>query len=222
MKRNYAVDTYLEAIAILSAEGVVVIAARLAEYLKVSRPTVTQMMKRLVAAGLVEIHEGKEIFLSARGQQQANASLRRHRLLERFLCDVLQLDWGTAHLEASRLGHCLSPIVEEKLDEMLHFPTTCPHGNAIPGSNSNVLQAFPLSTWSPSNTLEIVRIFEQAEENVELLRELQSHGFLPGQKVSIITNNPKEAKLAVSLQGKTVELTRDVAERIMVSVVANE
>lgn len=216
MKITYAADTYLEAISILQTEGVVVIAARIAEYLKVSRPTVTQMMKRLVAMGLVELNNKKEISLSLIGEQQANASLRRHRILERFLCDTLQLDWGTAHIEASHLERCLTPTVEKKLDEWLGFPTTCPHGNAIPGSDVPVVKAVPLSDMPVGVPLEIVRIFEQAEEEVELLRSLENNGFAPGQELSIVTYHQQDDDMSVMLQGKIMDLTYDVAKRLMV------
>lgn len=216
MKITYAADTYLEAISILQTEGVVVIAARIAEYLKVSRPTVTQMMKRLVAMGLVELNNKKEISLSLIGEQQANASLRRHRILERFLCDTLQLDWGTAHIEASHLERCLTPTVEKRLDEWLGFPTTCPHGNAIPGTGVPVVKAVPLSDMPVGVPLEIIRIFEQAEEEVELLRSLENNGFAPGQEVSIVTYHQQDDDMSVMLQGKIMELTHDVAKRLMV------
>ena len=109
------------------------IGARLARHLKVSPPAVTEALQRMARAGYLRLAAGKQIVLTRRGLTVAEAMARRHRLLERWLTDILGLDWMEAHEEAHRLEHALSPRVEDRLAESLGMPTTCPHGNPIPG-----------------------------------------------------------------------------------------
>src|SRR6267378_8276717 len=124
---------YLEAIYYIRAEGEAVRSARLADWLSVSRPTVTVALRRMTRDGMVRLNAHKEIELTARGDQAAAAIVRRHRIMERWLTDVLGLDWVTADAEAERLEHAISQVVEETLYEAIGRPRTCPHGNPIPG-----------------------------------------------------------------------------------------
>src|ERR1700726_205627 len=124
---------YLEAIYYIRAEGERVRSARLADWLSVSRPTVTVALRRMTRDGMVRLNAHKEIELTARGDQAAAAIVRRHRIMERWLTDVLGLDWVTADEEAARLEHAVSEKVEQRLYEALGRPRTCPHGNPIPG-----------------------------------------------------------------------------------------
>lgn len=210
-------EAYLEAIYVLHGEGEEVIGARLADYLGVARPTVTQMMQRLSANGLVEMAEGKELRLTAEGVTAAEAIVRRHRLLERWLSDQLGLDWAQAHKEAARLEHSLSPLVEERLAEALGNPTTCPHGNIIPGSGATLeAGAIPLAKAKPGDRLEIQRIVELAEEDLDLLIFLQSSGLVPGAMVEMLAVNAYARDLQVQVVSKgLVALHADVARRLM-------
>src|SRR3972149_8988879 len=99
------------------------------------------MLSRLVRDGLVQVNERKEIRLTVTGQEVAERTVRRHRLSERLLTDMLGLDWHKAHEEACRFEHAISPEVEEKISNALGGPTTCPHGNPIPGSGAEVVEA---------------------------------------------------------------------------------
>lgn len=219
MKTHHTSETYIEAIYVLGVEGNTVIAARLADYLSVARPTVTQMVKRLIADGSVVVKEGKVITLTEQGQSIARSIIRRHRLLERWLTDVLGLDWGTAHVEASRLEQAISPLIESRLEAVLGFPATCPHGNAIPGREGEVPFAVPLSTVKATREVEVVRIFEQVEEDVELLRYLERTGFVPSRRVRVVPGDQYAGACAVEVSGEKIALSPDVAERIMVRVV---
>src|SRR5579859_3043180 len=131
------VEEYLETIYNMSMEGEVVIGARLAQKFRVAPPTVTEMLKRLVRDGYVEMDNKRLVTLTEAGNQAAEAVLRRHRLTERFLVDMLGMQWHQVHEEACRLEHFISGAVEERVIASLNNPTTCPHGNPIPGTVPN-------------------------------------------------------------------------------------
>src|SRR5579872_4760146 len=117
----------------MAMEGDMVIGARLAEKFHIAPPTVTETLKRMVRDGLVEMDGKRQITLTPRGVELAESVLRRHRLTERFLVDVLGMQWHEVHEEACRLEHFISGAVESRVITTLHNPTTCPHGNPIPG-----------------------------------------------------------------------------------------
>src|SRR3981081_2916478 len=127
------VSHYLEAIYYIWAEKEPIRSSRLADWLGVSRPTVTVALQRMSRDGLVRMNRRKEIELTARGMRMAESIVRRHRIMERWLTDGLGLDWVTADEEAARLEHAVSEVVERRLYEVLGRPQTCPHGNPIPG-----------------------------------------------------------------------------------------
>src|SRR5437764_13774723 len=127
------VEEYLETIYNMNMEDEVVIGARLAEKFGVAPPTVTEMLKRLMRDGYVEMDQKRQVTLTEAGNQAAEAVLRRHRLTERFLVDMLGMQWHQVHEEACRLEHFISGAVEARVVTTLNHPTTCPHGNPIPG-----------------------------------------------------------------------------------------
>src|SRR5437868_11452672 len=124
---------YLAAIYDLGGSGQPVIGARLAKHMSISAPAVTEAIHRMVRGHYVKVGHGKELALTPRGKQVAEVMARRHRLIERWLTDILGLNWTDAHEEAHRLEHAISPRVEDRLAELLGMPSTCPHGNPIPG-----------------------------------------------------------------------------------------
>src|SRR5260370_6097257 len=126
------VSHYLEAIYYIWQEGEGVRSARLADWLSVSRPTVTVAVRRMSREGLVRLNARKDIELTPKGRRMAESIVRRHRIMERWLTDGLGLDWVTADEEAARLEHAVSDVVEKRLYEVLGRPATCPHGNPIP------------------------------------------------------------------------------------------
>src|SRR5437016_11904200 len=128
------VEEYLEMIYNMNMEDEVVIGARLAEKFRVAPPTVTEMLKSLVRDGYVEMDNRRQVTLTETGNQAAEAVLRRHLLTERFLVDMLGMQWHQVHEEACRLEHFISGAVEARVITTLNNPTTCPHGNPIPGS----------------------------------------------------------------------------------------
>ena len=133
METTPAIQDYLGAIYDLTGGDKPVIGARLARHMHISAPSITEALRRMQREGYVRLAGKKEIRLTTKGKGIAETMARRHRLLERWLTDVLGLDWSRAHEEAHRLEHALSPVVEERLAEQLGMPSTCPHGNPIPG-----------------------------------------------------------------------------------------
>ncbi len=177
---------YLEAIYYIRAEGEVVRSARLADWLSVSRPTVTVALRRMVRDGMVRLNAHKEIELTARGDSAAAAIVRRHRIVERWMTDVLGLDWVAADAEAERLEHAVSEVVEERLYRALGGPKTCPHGNPIPGHSTMRANELRLSALGAGDTGTITRISEVAQrEAPPLLQYLHERGLHPGTRITI-------------------------------------
>src|SRR5258705_9765697 len=127
-------EEYLETILSLEEEGVVPMRARLVERLGISAASVSETVGRLVEGGWVELEGDRRLRLTTKGRGLATTVVRRHRLAERLLVDVIGLEWEKVHAEAARWEHAISADVEEKLVLLLGDPATCPHGNPIPGS----------------------------------------------------------------------------------------
>lgn len=217
MPKTHGTDEYLEAIYILQAEGEVVLSSKLADYLGVARPTITQTVQRLTAQGLISAAPGKEIVLTSDGVMRAEMAIRRHRLLERWLTDELGLDWADAHVEAARLEHSISPLVEKQLSTKLGNPVTCPHGNAIPGSGAQQQKGIPLDEVAPPAQVKVIRIVELAEEDLDLLRFLHKAGLVPGATVNIEeAKSPYEAGVHVTVSEQQYALDQKVAKRVLV------
>src|SRR6266508_3908542 len=158
---SHALEDYLKSIYQLAEEAQPVIAARIAAETGVSPSTIFSTLQRLAREGYVTINRRKEIHLTADGQKVAEKIVRRHFLTERFLTDLLGLDWVKAHQEAHRLEHAISQEVEERLAKLLSNPTTCPHGNPIPGATSGPSQkTIPLSEAVDGQAVELDYITE--------------------------------------------------------------
>ncbi|GER86118.1 hypothetical protein KDW_02800 [Dictyobacter vulcani] len=186
------VEEYLEMIYNMSMEEEVVIGARLAERFQVSAPTVTEMLKRLVRDGYVEMNTKRHVSLTEAGNQAAEAVLRRHRLTERFLVDMLGMQWHEVHEEACRLEHFISGAVESRVIASLNNPMTCPHGNPIPGSVSNARtylkdnHALRLSTVSNGTSVKILCVSEVVEDEEALIMYMHQKGLTPGTQLVML------------------------------------
>ena len=191
------VEEYLETIYNMSAENEIVIGARLAEKFHVSAPTVTEMLKRLVRGGYVEMDNKRQVTLTEAGNQAAEAVLRRHRLTERFLVDMLGMQWHQVHEEACRLEHFISGAVEERVIASLHNPTTCPHGNPIPGTVPNARTylkdqgAVRLSNIAVGEQATILCISEVVEDEESLILYLHEKGLTPGTHLSVLAQDSR-------------------------------
>src|SRR5438105_12459380 len=157
------ISRYLEAIYYMWSEGEPLRSARLADWLGVSRPTVTIGLRRMARDGMVRLTRDKEIGLTAAGMRAAESIVRRHRIMERWLTDGLGLDWVTADEEAARLEHAVSEVVERRLYETLGRPKTCPHGNPIPGHSRPVARETRLAGLPKGAEARLTRVSEVAE-----------------------------------------------------------
>ena len=159
----------------------------------------------------------KEIRLTTKGLGMAETMARRHRLLERWLTDVLGLDWAKAHDEAHRLEHALSPVVEEKLAELLGMPSTCPHGNPIPGMPApEAHHPIPLSLAKTGQALVVDRITEEAEADRQLLRFLWDTGVRPGSRLIVGEVADYAGTITVMLDNRSVTMGLIAAHKIWV------
>ena len=212
-----SVEDYLEAIYDLAGSGGPVIGARLARHLKVSPPAVTEALQRMARAGYLRVGPGKQIVLTRRGRTLAESMARRHRLLERWLTDILGLDWMDAHEEAHRLEHALSPMVEDRLAVTLGMPSTCPHGNPIPGmAPRSGARPFPLDQAPEGSTVTVERITEEAEADRKLLEHLWRNGVRPGTRLMIQEVAPWAGTVTTVTDGRTVVLGLAAAGKIWV------
>jgi DtxR family Mn-dependent transcriptional regulator len=179
------VEDYLQVLHYMTRDGGPVIAARLAERLDVTPPTVTATLQRMERDGLVTHGARKEILFTETGKRVAEDIVRRHALAERLLTDLLKMPWHESHEEAHGVEHAMTPKLEAQLLEALGHPTTCPHGNPIPGLGTLAPDEFPLDRALTGEDVIIQRITEEAEVDLQLMRYLQEHGVAPGARMHV-------------------------------------
>ena len=221
------VEEYLETIYNMAMEDEVVIGARLAEKFRVAPPTVTEMLKRLVRDGYVEMDSKRQVTLTEIGNLAAEAVLRRHRLTERFLVDMLGMQWHQVHEEACRLEHFISGAVEARVIASLHSPTTCPHGNPIPGAvNARSYlkdhNALRLSTLATHETATILCISEVVEDEETLISYLHEKSLTPGTQLTALVLGDRnveeqEENFKLQVEGHEVSISKTVAAKIWVT-----
>jgi DtxR family Mn-dependent transcriptional regulator len=214
---SQTVSRYLETIFYIAAEGEAVRASRLAEWLGVSQPTVGATLQRMIRDGLVSISPTKEVNLTPDGAAEAARVVRRHRIAERWLTDVLGLDWLQADEEAGRLEHALSDELADRLYEHIGRPLTCPHGNPIPGGPATTVGERALRSLQGGDVATVRRVSEVAEhETPELLRFLSSSGLGLGVGVTCLSVDPGAGILTVAVGDRQVPMSLEVAGRIWV------
>jgi DtxR family Mn-dependent transcriptional regulator len=210
-----AFEEYCECIYELKEDDVDVIQARIAERLQVSRPAVSEMIKRMEHEGLVDI-EGGRVRLTSTGEVLAETVVRRHRLAERFLTDVLGLSWAEAHSEAGRWEHVMSDSVEDAMNRLLGDPTTCPHGNPIPGSRYEAPDAVRLVDVGVGNSFTVSRIPEELEFTPGLLEYLEASAIQPGRSGTITAASP-DGTMTIEIDGRHVGVGSFASNRILVT-----
>jgi DtxR family Mn-dependent transcriptional regulator len=221
------VEEYLETIYNMAMEDEVVIGARLAEKFRVAPPTLTEMLKRLVRDGYVEMDIKRQVTLTESGNQAAEAVLRRHRLTERFLVDMLGMQWHQVHEEACRLEHFISGAVEARVISSLNHPITCPHGNPIPGLVPNARNylkdqhAVRLSDLAVGQTATILLISEVVEDEEALVLYMHEKGLTPGTKLIVLPQSSRvvedrEENFNVEVAGREVCISKAAASKIWV------
>jgi len=212
-----AVEEYLETIFHLEEAGVPAMRARLVERLGVSAPAVSEQVKRLEREGYVVLSDERTIGFTPEGREYATAIVRRHRLAECLLVNMLGLPWHQVHVEAGRLEHAISPVLEARLVAVLDDPVTCPHGNPIPGSKKvydpGVLK--PLAPLKAGTRTAIVRLEEDIQADHELLMTLEQAGAVPGAEIEIEVNDG--AVVRFKAPKGVVEVSSEIAAGVRVA-----
>ncbi len=209
------VEEYLETIQSLTEEGTTVIQARIAQRLGRSAPSVSEMLDRLTADGYIH-RSGRTIALTEQGRVLADSVIRKHRLAERLLVDVIGLPWHKAHLEAGRWEHVISDEVEERLVELLGNPTTCPHGNPIPGApgaRAHTASQLSLADVEPGETVRLERITEEVELDMASLEYLDEHGLIPGRSALVQRPGARTGRSPSTSTGRRFRSGRRSASR---------
>jgi DtxR family Mn-dependent transcriptional regulator len=208
-----AIEEYLQAVYTLADEGGQVIGARLAEFLGVSPAAVSEMIHRMERDGLIRIDERKEVHFTEKGRAAASTIVRRHRLAERMLVDLLGYEWWKTHEEAERIEHAMSTEMEERLVRVLGDPQTCPHGNPMPGTKPTPTR--PLDRLARGETAAVVRIPDQFEHEPGFLEYLDSQGVRPGVRLRLVAASA--AALRVEIDGRERSLRPDCGPKIWVA-----
>ena len=211
-----AFEEYCECIFELREDDVEVIQARIAERLRVSRPSVSEMIKRMAEESLIQV-TGGHITLTAEGEELAVRVVRRHRIAERFMTDVLGLSWSLAHREAGRWEHVMSHEVETAMSRVLGEPTTCPHGNPIPGSHYTPPPAVRLNTLPSDQEFTVSRIPEELEFTPGMLEFLEKSHLVPGSS-GTVRSHAMSGEMTVEVDGNTIVVDPFATVRILVTI----
>ncbi|MDM7998430.1 MAG: metal-dependent transcriptional regulator [Dehalococcoidia bacterium] len=205
--RSERVEEYLEAISRRQQTEKPVSTSSLAADLGVSLPAVTDMMQRLAAEGLIEYEPNRGATLTEEGSRAAMTTIRRHRLWERFLTDILGIKWDKVHEEACRLEHAISPETEERLASLVGETDTCPHGHPIPDKDGKMRDQHvkPLSEFEPGQKACIAAI---GKETPGLLRKVEKWGLKPGTVVSIQSKD-SDGSMDLRLDDRELALKQD-------------
>ena len=207
-----AVEMYLRTVLELEEEGVPPLRARLSDRLSLSAPAVSEGVARLEQVGLVKLQPDRTIELTPEGRERAEHVMRKHRLAERLLVDVLGLEHEHVHEEACRWEHVISDRVETKLLEFLGNPTTSPYGNPIPGSVPAVHEPVSLASID-ADEVTISYISEKLQSDHDVVMQLRDHGMWTGVQVSV-ERQPDAVRLRA--EGREVELPADDAKLVFV------
>jgi DtxR family Mn-dependent transcriptional regulator len=209
---------YLEALYEIVEEAMPPVQAELARWMGVSRASVSEHVKRLVADGLLTM-DGRTLAFTPAGHALAVTLVRRHRLAEHLLIDVIGLPWYLAHSEAERWERVISEQVEERLVAILDDPGACPHGNPIPGSTHEVdVSAFvALRDLAPGTTATVRRLTEDLELELDVMRFLEDSGLTPGGELRVEGVAPDGA-MSLSVDGRAVALGGHLSDNLWVEL----
>jgi DtxR family Mn-dependent transcriptional regulator len=204
-----AEEEYLQTIFWLQEARLPMTGANVARAMQLSAPTVHEMIGRLERDGYITRGADKSISFTEDGLDHAEAIVRRHRLIERFLTDVLKIPWDDVHEEAERLEHAMSPVLEARMLAAIGDVKTCPHGHPIePGTR---IEGVPLGDTEPGARVTILRFENEAED---LLHLFMAEGLEPGREGRVATVDDEH--VTVDFDGQTATLTRSVAETVSV------
>ncbi|MGY2873604.1 DtxR family transcriptional regulator, Mn-dependent transcriptional regulator [Marmoricola sp. URHA0025 HA25] len=219
-------EMYLRTIYELVEEGIVPLRARIAERLHQSGPTVSQTVARMERDGLLTVEGDRHLELTEQGMHLATRVMRKHRLAERLLVDVIGLDWELVHAEACRWEHVISESVERRLLDLLGHPTESPYGNPIPGltelGQARDGEAFmsgvaPLSEVAgpESKSVRVRRISEEMQKDEDLMGVLRRIGAQPGESVAVVATD--QGGVMLGSGGESAEIVGEAADHIFVT-----
>lgn len=220
-------EMYLRTVFELEEEGIVPLRARIAERLHQSGPTVSQTVARMERDGLLRVENDRHLVMTGEGRRLATHVMRKHRLAERLLVDVIGLPWEDVHIEACRWEHVISEAVEERLVSLMNAPSVCPHGNPIPGLDELGLADYAPEPFTDDSivpmvdaasgseaTVTVRRISEQIQSDADIMRTLRLAGVRPGQDVVM---RASDGGVRVIGGDGVTELSGDVAGHIFVA-----
>lgn len=215
------VGEYLEAIFKLDAHESPVPVPALAERLAVAPTSANEMVRRLCDRGLAAYEPYRGVSLTEEGRRQALAVIRRHRLWERLLTDVLNMPWDQVHEEACRLEHVTSPQLEERLAQALDGASSCPHGSPMPDADGTMSEPelLPLSEVEPGQQATVVRV---PEEDAALLRHLDDVELRPGEGITVVSVEPYQGPIIYAAKRESHIVGRELAGRILVHLGENQ
>ena len=209
-----AEEEYLQSLFWLHEAGLPMTGANLSRAMQLSAPTVHEMIGRLERDGYIVRDTDKTIAFSGRGAAHAEGVVRRHRLIERFLTDVLGIPWDEVHEEAERLEHAMSPVLEERMLAAIGDAKTCPHGHPIAAGSR--IAGVPLADVQPGASVRVLRFENEAED---LLHYLKESGIEPGMEGTVAVPSGDDEVVIEAAGGRRCALTASVAETV--SVVAD-
>jgi DtxR family Mn-dependent transcriptional regulator len=225
---------YLRTVFELEEEGIVPLRARIAERLSQTGPTVSQTVARMERDGLVRVEGDRQLSLTQAGRALATRVMRKHRLAECLLVDVIRLPWEEVHIEACRWEHVISDSVERRLVELLGYPVRCPHGNIIPGltelgvpdkagspgvtgSNDDAVAMTQIASRE-AETVVVRRISEQVQSDAELMLTLKNVGIRPGHQITLAASDDGVLVMGQDgTGGRETDLPRHVAAHVFVT-----
>ena len=210
------IEDYLAIMFVMERDGEDIIAARLAESLEVTPPTVTVTLKRMERDGWIDIEGRKKIHLTEAGCGAASSVIRRHMLTEWMLARLLKVPWSDVHSEAHTIEHAISNDIENKMRQNFDNPQLCPHGNPLPGYEYVAAQWKSLTQMQAGERVVIRRIHELAEDDSELMQFLENHGVIPGTQAEISEVLPFNQTITLAIGVRQVVLGFPAALNIYV------
>jgi DtxR family Mn-dependent transcriptional regulator len=214
---NPAFKEYLEAVFELEEEGKQILQARIGERLGLAPATVSEGVKRMIAEGFLDIRGTRDIVLTPEGRAMAEALVRRHRLAERMLVDILGIRWHLCHEQAEDWEKVMTSEVEQAIIDKLEGDLTCPHGNPIPGTK-------PTVQWSDLKAVhemkagesgQLSRLLEDVELNHDVLKYLEDHKLMPKQKLAVEEVTP-DGTIVLAVDGEQVAIGQGLAHNLWV------
>ncbi|THV42658.1 metal-dependent transcriptional regulator [Glycomyces buryatensis] len=218
-------EMYLRTILELEEEGVPALRARIAERLDQSGPTVSQTVGRMQRHGLLNVKSDRHLELTEEGRRQAVAVMRKHRLAERLLVDVIGMSYIEAHDEACKWEHVMSDAVEKRVYELLKHPTRSPYGNSIPGLQAldsaavvalGVTDERPMSVVAPGSKVRVTRLCESVQTHPDLLSSLHRAGIDPEAEVLV---DRADGDVVITADSDTIRLSVDDAAKVFAAPV---